>query len=1334
MRAAEQTQRQPEARGRSASPRSRRLKPDQRRAMARLSTPGWVYLNNKEAETLPPCSTEHSRGEEGHAQHNSSSSAARGGSSSPRRRRSTVAQRQTMSRLSSPRWVAPRKNMDTVLCKDQGITSAASEAAATEPDRNGKGAVVKGGTSDNCSPGVAEETTGSCAPSALAESPFSRPPSAAMQQVAMARLASSRSVPTIHRQDGAGSKPTSQPRWTGRVSAAWAEPSLHSALFAGDEVPSLSICFEGAVAQPPVDQLLRTIQMRIYRTSAADPDLDLDPPVRRSGDKASPPAGAPSLAPPSPTATLSQTSLSRSASSGLHGMRPNESEIIRTEDFSVPPVPGARLSVHEVAVGSMVAAGRFSVHLTFKARRNTSTSNAELETPPVEHRPLCFLVRPAGAIAAQSTAWVLSPKGGGNLTSSHGNAPEYSPPGASRSGAGLPAACSPTAFASDEPLTVEANEIVQVLVLTRDAFFNPSCRHALRFVQARLELVEAADPDGLPPPPRPVIASPSGESGGAAEANEPSRADHATALYLGGGYHKADFVREYAGLYQASACLRNDPISGGTAANSMSVRVVHAAVHPPSCTCREIPHPAVDPRSLKGAIERERLRHSREQLHSVRGDDASIPCANFEPPICIPEGTVGCMEVTALDRFGNRCHRSEVVWHAALIAQETWAPDAEEEDIPEHMPRPQAEPLPDGEVWVETCGNGEYQVRFRGRAGRYMLSFVDGDNLHCARSPYAVLIVPPVGGPVSARPHGAGARSAIADEWAQFLLRPSEFLGCEPGPCTESRELFGRLRVSIDPVISTNGERSRSPSRRRSPSPERRSPERRSPERRMVADVILETHYGGKGGKRGARRDGNKFGSQTASLAAPQVEPGAHLVRYRIASAGAYRVKVCYGETELSSSPFDLQVYPALMSIEHCKLVGLCESTGEVVAGQEVSGAVLLADRCGNPVLPGHQVLDIGIKVVVEPIGPTLDPCGVEEQGTPERLEMKAKACALPTPIDDDHPDCQEEQAGAKFAFTLVVAGWYRVTAYVSNMQLPLPSGCFPLLVHPRQADPALSRIEDPVEPDESLAAGDRFSLLATLRDEYGNVCTTGGHELRATVRAPKEPIDVAHAVPYAGGYIPSREMVLWDRRDGSYEVMFTPMVLGRHSLAITMADGAGVSLLGGKSMDFDVVPGLPSPEHCIVKGKGARAAWAGVISEFVIEARDAAGNLVSEHDLPLRIVITPNHELQQLTINSCGDGRHCVRYQLPISGIHRIAVLVGAHGSMQPEDRCHVHGSPFEVAVHSGERRGAGIALQDDGARPRPVTARGSVDKKGTTRGRDRSASPAQSTRPVEP
>ena len=351
----------------------------------------------------------------------------------------------------------------------------------------------------------------------------------------------------------------------------------------------------------------------------------------------------------------------------------------------------------------------------------------------------------------------------------------------------------------------------------------------------------------------------------------------------------------------------------------------------------------------------------------------------------------------------------------------------EEEPIAALMPR--QNPGRRRRAWVEEVGNAVYHVNWRGSAGRFLLSVTDAAGTHCAGSPFAVLIVPPAGGPASARLHGEGARAAVADEWGHFLLRPSEFIGCEPGPCEKSRKLFDRLHVEIVPRAISSCGRTQSPggraqSQQQMPQPDisddpradrtdrasvTLSPMRsKSGTRRVQSNddahsevtmgsaVFMEKHFGDGARPKGT---GPKYSRSRSSppptlTPPPEVEPGAHLIRFKVKTAGDYMLHVRYGQIELSGSPYPLHVFPSLLCVERCRVVGLNDKTGEVKAGEEVSGALLLADKCGNPVVPGPHVLGIPMRVTVEPIGPALDPC-VAEQGLPKTLDLEAKASEL---------------------------------------------------------------------------------------------------------------------------------------------------------------------------------------------------------------------------------------------------------------------------------------------------------------------------------------------------
>ena len=162
-----------------------------------------------------------------------------------------------------------------------------------------------------------------------------------------------------------------------------------------------------------------------------------------------------------------------------------------------------------------------------------------------------------------------------------------------------------TVFATDEPLTVPAGEVVRVRVLTRDKFLNPSARQALDSVFASLTLVKPTNPLVTPQAAPPTPPSSPGNPSGKAEANP--LAETVQPVYKGDGIHEADFIRHHAGRYEAKATLRDEPVLGGKGF-SLALHVIHDSVHPPSCTCKELQQSSVDPRALTAALEREHVR------------------------------------------------------------------------------------------------------------------------------------------------------------------------------------------------------------------------------------------------------------------------------------------------------------------------------------------------------------------------------------------------------------------------------------------------------------------------------------------------------------------------------------------------------------------------------------------------------------------------------------------------------------------------------------------------------------------------------------------------------
>lgn len=72
------------------------------------------------------------------------------------------------------------------------------------------------------------------------------------------------------------------------------------------------------------------------------------------------------------------------------------------------------------------------------------------------------------------------------------------------------------------------------------------------------------------------------------------------------------------------------------------------------------------------------------------------------------------------------------------------------------------------------------------------------------------------------------------------------------------------------------------------------------------------------------------------------------------------------------------------------------------------------------------------------------------------------------------------------------------------------------------------------------------------------------------------------------------------------------------------------------------------------------------------------AGNLVIDLPLRLHVSFAPGPAQPAVTVEPCGPGLYCVRYEVAISGAYSLSLLVG-------RERAHLRGSPF-VLIAAGD------------------------------------------------
>ena len=216
---------------------------------------------------------------------------------------------------------------------------------------------------------------------------------------------------------------------------------------AGEKAPTLLIHFEATGAEPPPSQIRRTIKTSIYRTGPVDAEGGMDPSIMRLASAAG--VGEEGV---KRKQGRSESPRDRSATSRATERPSFNGTMVRQSSCDVPPIPGQRVSMHELDLGSIDKSGRFSVHVSFSAMRITTSRDTSLTTPPVEHPPLYFVVKPQGAVAGQSK--ISLRMGGPAQDSSWANK--------SASKGLVPA----------EPLIVNVGDPLTVCILARDRFVN----------------------------------------------------------------------------------------------------------------------------------------------------------------------------------------------------------------------------------------------------------------------------------------------------------------------------------------------------------------------------------------------------------------------------------------------------------------------------------------------------------------------------------------------------------------------------------------------------------------------------------------------------------------------------------------------------------------------------------------------------------------------------------------------------------------------------------------------------------------------------------------------
>jgi len=153
--------------------------------------------------------------------------------------------------------------------------------------------------------------------------------------------------------------------------------------------------------------------------------------------------------------------------------------------------------------------------------------------------------------------------------------------------------------------------------------------------------------------------------------------------------------------------------------------------------------------------------------------------------------------------------------------------------------------------------------------------------------------------------------------------------------------------------------------------------------------------------------------------------------------------------------------------------------------------------------------------------------------------------------------------------------------------------------------------------------------------------------------------------------------VMVGDQGDGTYEISYTPMVVGDYTLSLAVDN----QKIGGKHNPFPfvVVPGSPDGSKSIAHGKGLETAIVGEDNHFTVETRDAFNNKlgIGGADVGGHLKDLETGETVPLEVEDNGDGTyHCTYPDLGKAGKYDLVPTV---------DGVPIKNAPFHLKVQPG-------------------------------------------------
>jgi hypothetical protein len=299
----------------------------------------------------------------------------------------------------------------------------------------------------------------------------------------------------------------------------------------------------------------------------------------------------------------------------------------------------------------------------------------------------------------------------------------------------------------------------------------------------------------------------------------------------------------------------------------------------------------------------------------------------------------------------------------------------------------------------------------------------------------------------------------------------------------------------------------------------------------------------------------------------------------------------------------------------------------------------------------------------------------------------------------------KENSLGQFFGdFSITQAGLYSIE--VTLNQIPILGSPFKAVVKPgslsaRASEVILYGVSSYTEPGGScpqcvtgfqITTGISYSVQISMRDKFSNYLWNGGWKLRfgfkqgysCTTSAACFPSDTLD--PTKVRTITFVSQSLEDFGDGNYRFNYTVSTSGRYPLQIDEFTSGEPQELAQSPYTIFVSPGDTNAKSSTTSGQGLSACGAGLICTFVVQTRDAFGN-VRILD-PKKGQFNYSAELVQVTNGDAAPARYLfyalkdafdgygAAYNVSNAGAYKLNIeLLGIH----------VKGSPYDVVVSGG-------------------------------------------------